>query len=80
MLISYFQAKYIFLYSGNDTWYMLSDDDLIDVWKTSDFRMTFVWRGLCFRDAAEREKFEDQLTTEDFEPLDEVNLSKISPE
>ena len=52
---------------------MLSDDDLIDVWKTSDFRMTFVWRGLCFRDAAEREKFENQLKTEDFEPLDEVN-------
>jgi len=64
-------------YQGNDTWYMLSNDDLIDVWKTSDFRMTFVWRGLCFRDAAEREKFENQLKTEDFEPLDEFVLARL---
>lgn len=69
-----FRLIIYFYFSGNDTWYMLSNDDLIDVWKTSDFRMTFVWRGLCFRDAAERERFEDQLKTEDFEPLDEVKI------
>ena len=53
-------------YQGNDTWYMMSDEKLIDVYQTSDFRITFVWRGLCFRDEAERFKFEKQLENEDF--------------
>ena len=51
-------------YQGNDTWYLLSDDELIDVFKTDDLRMTFVWRGLCFHDEAEKSKFEQQLKNE----------------
>ncbi|CBY30379.1 unnamed protein product [Oikopleura dioica] len=43
-------------YQGNNTWYLLSDKELIDVFQTEDLRMTFVWRGLCFRDEAERIK------------------------
>ena len=48
-------------YQGNGTWYLLSDEELIDVFKTSDLRMTFVWRGLCFRDEEEKAKFEQHL-------------------
>ena len=51
-------------YQGNNTWYLLSDDELIDVFKTSDLRMTFVWRGLCFHDEAEKAKFEQHLKDE----------------
>jgi hypothetical protein len=51
-------------YQGNNTWYLLSDKELIDVFQTEDLRMTFVWRGLCFRDEAERIKFEQHLKDE----------------
>jgi len=51
-------------YQGNNTWYLLSDDELIDVFKTEDLRMTFVWRGLCFHDEAEKSKFEQHLKVE----------------
>ena len=44
----------------------MSDDDIVDVLQTDDFRITFVWRGLCFRDESERQKFEAQLKNEDF--------------
>ena len=43
-------------YQGNETWYVLSDNDLVDVYKTKDFRITFVWRGLCFKDEEEQNK------------------------
>ena len=48
-------------YQGNNTWYLLSDKELIDVFKTEELRMTFVWRGLCFHDEAEKTKFEKHL-------------------
>ena len=48
-------------YQGNNTWFLLSDKELIDVFQTEDLRMTFVWRGLCFRDESERIKFEQHL-------------------
>jgi hypothetical protein len=51
-------------YQGNNTWYLLSDEELIDVFKTEDLRMTFVWRGLCFHDEAEKSEFEQQLKDE----------------
>ena len=63
-------------YQGNDTWYMLSDDDLLEVFKTEDFRQTFVWRGLCFRDEEERAKFEKQLEDKDYLHLNYI-LKKL---
>ncbi|CBY35378.1 unnamed protein product [Oikopleura dioica] len=59
-------------YQGNNTWYLLSDDELIDVFKTEDLRMTFVWRGLCFHDEAEKSKFEQHLKDEDYVPQNKL--------
>jgi len=63
-------------YQGNETWYMMSDDDLVEVFKTSDFRMTFVWRGLCFRDEEERTKFEKHIENEEYTDLN-IILKKL---
>ncbi|CBY08175.1 unnamed protein product [Oikopleura dioica] len=59
-------------YQGNNTWYLLSDKELIDVFKTEDLRMTFVWRGLCFRDEAEKNKFEVHLKNKEFIPQEKI--------
>jgi len=76
-------------YQGNETWYVLSDDDLVDVYKTQDFRITFVWRGLCFKDTEQQDKFKQQLEREDFKDNEEIlkeliqdlkNKNKIKPE
>lgn len=63
-------------YQGNDTWYMMSDDDLVEVFNTNDFRITFVWRGLCFRGEEERQKFEHQLESKDYTDLN-IILKKL---
>ena len=59
-------------YQGNETWYILSDDDLVDVYQTEDFRMTFVWRGLCFENAEQEAKFEAELESKDFTDNEEI--------
>ena len=53
-------------YQGNETWYLLSDDDLIDVYDTKDFRISLTWRGLCFRNHSEEKIFENQMKNKDF--------------
>ena len=63
-------------HQGNDTWYMMSNEDIVQVFKTDDFRMTFVWRGLCFRDEEERAKFELQLENEEYTDLS-IILKKL---
>ena len=57
-------------YQGNETWYMMTDDSIVDIFNTDDFRMTFVWRGLCFRDDAEKVRFEAQM--HDLKDLDVI--------
>jgi len=61
-------------YQGNETWYALSDDDIIDTYQTADFRQTFVWRGLCFENDEKRAEFKRILEEKDYTPLDEILL------
>ena len=51
-----------------------SDDDIIDTYQTSDFRQTFVWRGLCFENDEKRAEFKRILEEKDYTPLDDVLL------
>jgi len=62
-------------YQGNETWYLLSDDDLIDVYKTTDFRITLTWRGLCFRNQEEEIVFNHQLQNRAYR--DNIEILKI---
>jgi len=59
-------------YQGNETWYGLSDERIVDVYQTSDFRQTFVWRGLCFQSEEERQKYLTILEEKSYQPLDEI--------
>ena len=60
---------YIFVIYSNEK-------DIVEVFKTEDFRITFVWRGLCFRDENERSIFEKQLKDEDYMDL-KIILKKL---
>ena len=62
-------------FQGNDTWYLLSNDDLIDVYETKDFRITLTWRGLCFRSQEEERLFDQQISNKDFK--DNIEILKI---
>ena len=51
-------------YQGNDTWYLMvreneENDHIIDSVKTEDLRMSFVWRGLCFKNKEEAMGYEN---------------------
>lgn len=59
-------------YQGNDTWYVMANDDLVDVFKTEEFRMTFVWRSLCFRSENEKIEFDRHIEKEEFIPHEEI--------
>ena len=50
----------------------LSDERIVDVYQTSDFRQTFVWRGLCFQSEEERQKYLTVLDEKSYQPLDEI--------
>ena len=50
----------------------LSDERIVDVYQTSDFRQTFVWRGLCFQSEEERQKYLTILEEKSYQPLDEI--------
>ena len=65
-------------YQGNETWYLLSDDDLIDVYQTTDFRITLTWRGLCFKSQVEEMRFNQQLQNKDYR--DNTEILKILEE
>jgi len=45
-------------YQGNGTWYLLSNQHIIDHFKTEDLRISFVWRGLCFKSEQEANSYE----------------------
>ena len=53
------------------TWYF-SGDRIVDVYQTSDFRQTFVWRGLCFQSEEEHQKYLQILEEKSYQPLDEI--------
>ena len=59
-------------YQGNETWYVLSNEDLVDVYQTRDFRITFVWRGLCFENKEQEAKFENELESRDFRDNEKI--------
>ena len=52
--------------------YHLSGERIVDVYQTSDFRQTFVWRGLCFQSEEERQKYLTILEEQSYQPLDEI--------
>ena len=52
--------------------YRLSGERIVDVYQTSDFRQTFVWRGLCFQSEEERQKYLTILEEKSYQPLDEI--------
>ena len=52
--------------------YHLSGERIVDVYQTSDFRQTFVWRGLCFQSEEERQKYLTILEEKSYQPLDEI--------
>ncbi len=35
-------------YMGEDTWHLLSNDQLVATYNTTDFRISLVWRQRCF--------------------------------
>ena len=49
-----------------------SDDIIIDVYKSSDFRQSFVWRGLCFKTEEDLEKYQLVLREKRYQPLEEI--------
>ena len=51
---------------------LFSDERIVDVYQTSDFRQTFVWRGLCFQSEEERQKYLTILEEKSYQPLDEI--------
>ena len=57
--------------SDEFTWYF-SGDRIVDVYQTSDFRQTFVWRGLCFQSEEEHQKYLQILEEKSYQPLDEI--------
>ena len=55
-----------------DLLYKFSDDIIVDVYKTSDFRQSFVWRGLCFKTEEDLEKYQTVLREKRYQPLEEI--------
>ena len=55
-----------------DLLYNFSDDIIVDVYKTSDFRQSFVWRGLCFKTEEDLEKYQTVLREKRYQPLEEI--------
>ena len=49
-----------------------SDDIIVDVYKSSDFRQSFVWRGLCFQTEKDLEKYQLVLREKRYQPLEEI--------
>ena len=45
-------------YQGNNTWYLMANDDIVDHFETDDLRLSFVWRGLCFNNEEEANSYE----------------------
>ena len=58
--------------SGNNTWYLMSNDHIVDHFQESQLRMSFVWRGLCFRSEEEANSY----NTYPHIPLEDI-LSKF---
>ena len=44
-------------YQGNKTWYLMTNDDIVDHFKEEELRMSFVWRGLCFKSEEEADSY-----------------------
>ena len=49
-----------------------SDDAIIDVYKSSDFRQSFVWRGLCFKTEEDLQNFHTVLREKRYQPVEEI--------
>ena len=52
--------------------FKFSDDIIVDVYKSSDFRQSFVWRGLCFKTEEDLEKYQTVLREKRYQPLEEI--------
>ena len=65
-------------YQGNDTWYLMASEDIIDHFTTEQLRLSFVWRGLCFNNKEEADSYETypQIPIEDILSRFESDLRK----
>ena len=64
----------LFTFQTSRSPFKFSNDDIIDTYKTSDFRQTFVWRGLCFESHEKRAEFNRILEEKDYTDLEEILL------
>ena len=58
-------------YQGNNTWYLMVNDDIVDHFQTDDLRLSFVWRGLCFNNEEEANSYESYPAID----LEEIRLT-----
>ena len=58
-------------YQGNNTWYLMVNDDVVDHFQTDDLRLSFVWRGLCFNNEEEANSYESYPAID----LEEIRLT-----
>lgn len=45
--------------SGGDVWHLVSDGKVLQRYRSSDLRMSFVWRARCFASEEEKAKFSE---------------------
>mmetsp|Transcript_22567 Transcript_22567/g.65622 ORF Transcript_22567/g.65622 Transcript_22567/m.65622 type:complete len:440 (-) Transcript_22567:14-1333(-) len=65
--------KSLLRFSGHDKWELLSDNEVLQNYTTSDLRISIVYRARCFKDEGEAQRFQDQL--QDHE--NEISLETI---